>query len=183
MIHTRDYAAKETAMRVAQAMVSAAITAPKGHGIDNLLAVIVDGEDKDVLANHMRDIYNETGADFFKRDAGCVDVSQCVVLLATKDDPILLDNCGYCGFKDCAENRVAGANCAFNVTDLGIAVGSAVSVAADNRVDARVFFSAGQAALRMGIWEDDVRVCYGIPLSITSKSIFFDRDPGAVLVK
>lgn len=182
MIYKREYATKETVMRVAQAMVTAAVTAPKGHGIDNLLAVIVDGEDKAVLANHMRDIYKETGADFFNRDAGCVDASECVVLLATKDDPILLDNCGYCGLKDCAENRAAGASCAFNVTDLGIAVGSAVSIAADNRVDARVFFSAGKAALRMGIFDDDVRVCYGIPLSATSKSIFFDRDPGAVLL-
>lgn len=183
MIYKRDYAAKETVMRVAQAMVAAAVTAPKGHGLDNLLAAIVDGEDKAVLANHMRDIYEETGADFFKRDAGCVDASDCVVLLATKDEPILLEDCGYCGLANCAENRAAGASCAFNVTDLGIAIGSAVSVAADNRIDSRVFFSAGKAALRMGLFDKSVRVCYGIPLSATTKSIFFDRDPGAVLVK
>lgn len=181
MIQKRDDAAKEAAMKTAQAMIAAAVTAPKGHGLDNLLAVVVDGPEKDELANHMRAIYEETGADFFKRDAGCVDASHCVVLLATKDDPILLDNCGYCGFPNCAANREAGASCAFNVTDLGIAVGSAVSISADNRIDTRVMFSAGKAALRMGIFGDDVRVCYGIPLSTYSKSNFFDRDPGAVI--
>lgn len=181
MIITRDEAAREAAMKTAQAMVAAAVTAPKGHGIDNLLAAIVTGEEKDRLAGHMRDIYKETGADFFNRDAGCVDASHCVVLLATKDEPILLDNCGYCGHPDCAANRAAGASCAFNVTDLGIAVGSAVSVSADNRIDTRVMFSAGKAALRMGIFDESVRVCYGIPLSTYSKSNFFDREPGAVL--
>lgn len=181
MIQEREDAAKEAAMNTARAMVAAAVTAPKGHGIDNLLAVIVDGEEKAELANHMREIYRETGADFFNRDAGCVDASHCVVLLATKDDPILLDNCGYCGHPDCAANRAAGASCAFNITDLGIAVGSAVSLSADNRIDTRVMFSAGKAALRMDLWGDDVRVCYGIPLSTCAKSNFFDRDPSAVL--
>lgn len=75
-----------------------------------------------------------------------------------------------------------GANCAFNITDLGIAVGSAAAVAGDNRIDNRVFYSAGKGALRMGCFSKEVRVCYGIPLSTSSKSIFFDRDPGAVLV-
>jgi uncharacterized ferredoxin-like protein len=67
------------------------------------------------------------------------------------------------------------------VTDLGIAVGSAVSVAADHRIDNRVMFSVGRAALKLGLLPDDVVNCYGIPLSISSKSIFFDRGPGAVI--
>lgn len=181
MIQTREDAAKEAAMRVAQDMVAAAVTAPKGHGLDNLLAVIVDGKEKDELANHMRAIYDEFGEEFFNRDAGCVDASHCVVLLATKDEPTLLNNCAYCGLPDCAANREVGASCALNVTDLGIAVGSAVSIAADNRIDNRILFSAGKAAIRMGIFGDGVKVCYGIPLSTYSKSNFFDRDPGAVL--
>ena len=69
----------------------------------------------------------------------------------------------------------AGANYAFNNTDLGIAVGSAVSVAADNRIDNRVLFSAGKAAVRSGFMSETVRVCYGIPLATASKSIFYDR--------
>ena len=86
-----------------------------------------------------------------------------------------------CGFENCAAMMKAGANCAFNVTDLGIAVGSAVSVAANHHIDNRVMYSIGRAAIRAGVFKKDVRVCYGIPLSVSSKSIFFDREPGAVL--
>ena len=69
----------------------------------------------------------------------------------------------------------AGANCAFNITDLGIAIGSAVSVAADNRIDNRILFSAGKAAVRSGFMSETVRGCYGIPLATASKSVFYDR--------
>ena len=111
-----------------------------------------------------------------------VDASQCVVLIGVRSEPFGMDHCGMCGFKNCGEMAKAGANCAFNITDLGIAIGSAVSVAADNRIDNRVLYSAGQAALRMNCFPSDVRVCFGIPLSTTSKSIFFDRDPNHVML-
>lgn len=183
MIQERDAAVKEAVMRVGQQMLTAAVTAPKAHGDDHIEVFLLSGEEKDVLAKHMLDIYEETGADFFKRDAGNVKASECVVILAAKNEPILLGDCGFCGFENCGKMSAAGANCAFNVTDLGIAIGSAVSVAADNRVDSRVMFSAGKAALRMDFLDPSVRVCYGIPLSATTKSIFYDRDPGSVLVK
>ena len=35
--------------------------------------------------------------------------------------------------------------------------------------------------LELGLLPDKIRVCYGIPLNATSKSIYFDRNPGAVL--
>ena len=183
MIHSRNDVIKDAVARVAQQMLTAAVTAPKAHGDDHIEVFIVDGEDKDLLSGHMRDIYKETGADFFNRDAGNVDGSDCVLIIAVRNEPIHLDNCGYCGFANCGELAAAGGNCAFNISDLGIAVGSAVSVAADNRVDSRVMFSAGQAALRMGFLDPSVRVCYGIPISATTKSIYYDRAPGSVLVK
>ena len=175
MIQKRDDAAREAALDVAKKMVAAALTAPKGCGVDDVDAVILTGEDKDVLAKHMRDIADETGEDFYARDAGNVDNSACVVLIWAKDNPLQLTNCSLCGFEDCRTNRAAGAVCAFNITDAGIAVGSAVSVAADSRIDNRVLFSAGKGAARMGLFGKEVRVCYGIPLSVSSKSVFFDR--------
>ena len=75
----------------------------------------------------------------------------------------------------------AGGRCAINVSDLGIAVGSAVSVACDMRVDNRVMYSIGKAVTLMDLFPEDVEVCYGIPLSISSKSIFFDRGAGDIL--
>ncbi len=182
MITGRNESAKATVLRVAEEMLTAAVTAPKAHGWDFLEGHILSGDDLKVLAGHMRDIYRETGADFFDRDAGNVENSECVLILGIRNDPIHLEHCGYCGFADCADMAAAGANCAFNVTDLGIAIGSAVSIAADHRIDNRVMFSAGQAALRMGFLEPSVRVCYGIPLSAGPKSIYFDRAPGSVLI-
>lgn len=175
MIQTREDAARLAALDTANKMVAAALTAPKACGVDDVGAAILTGVDKDVLAKHMRDIADETGEDFYARDARNVDNSHAVVLIWAKDEPILLTNCALCGFPDCSANRTAGADCAFNVTDLGIAVGSAVSVASDNRIDNRVMFSAGKAAKRMEIFGGEVKVCYGIPLSTSSKSIFFDR--------
>jgi uncharacterized ferredoxin-like protein len=58
--------------------------------------------------------------------------------------------------------------------DVGIALGSAVSVAADHRVDTRIMFTIGKAALTLGFL-DGVYQAYGLPLSATGKSPFFDR--------
>lgn len=175
-------AEKRAAFFVADLMAAAARTAPKGCGVDNIEVIILDGEEKDKLAEHMREIAKETGAEFFNRDAGNVDNSHCIVLIGIKDNPLGLESCGLCGFENCGMMRKAGANCTFNITDLGIAVGSAASIAGDNRIDNRVFYSAGKAAVATGVFPEDVRVAYGIPLSTTSKSIFFDREPGCVLV-
>lgn len=182
MIYKSEDAEKRSTFVVADKMIAAAKTAPKGCGEDKVVSLILDGNDKAILSAHMRDIAKETGADFFNRDANNVDNSHCVVMIGVINDPLGLDNCGMCGFENCGEMAKAGANCAFNVTDLGIAVGSAVSIAADNRIDNRVLFSAGQAALRMGCFPSKVRVCFGIPLSTSSKSIYFDRDPDNVMV-
>ena len=95
------------------------------------------------------------------------------MLIACKERPYGLKGCGLCGFENCAEMKKAGAICAFNLSDLGIAVGSAV--------DNRVMYSAGRGAMELEMLPGNVRVCYGIPLNATSKSIFFDRNPGAVL--
>ena len=69
----------------------------------------------------------------------------------------------------------AGGTCSFNAGDLGIAVGSAVSRAADLRIDNRIMYSAGKAALELGFLGSEVAIAYGIPLSVSGKSPFFDR--------
>ena len=181
MIYNSMEAEKKAAYQVAELMMAAARTAPKGCGVDNLVAIMIDGEEKDQLANQMRKIAEETGEDFFARDGRNVDASTVVVVLGIKGNPLGLNNCSYCGFEDCVATVKAGANCAFNVTDLGIAVGSAVSVAADHRFDNRVMFSAGKAAMALKYLPENVRVAYGIPLSTSGKSIFFDRNTASCI--
>ena len=173
---------KVAALDVAHKMVAAAKTAPKGCGVDKIIAFILDGEEKYQLCAEMKKMANLPDLGFFERDANNINSSHCIVIIGVVNTPLGLKNCGFCGFPNCADSVKAGSLCAFNTTDLGIALGSAVSIAADNRIDSRIMFSAGKAALSLGIFEENVKICYGIPLSTSSKSIFFDRDPGSVLL-
>jgi uncharacterized ferredoxin-like protein len=176
MIYTSDEMEKAAAFETAKLMCAAARTAPKGRGLDNIKTLVLDGDDKDGLSAEMRRIDAEcNGEGPFGRDAGNLDASDYVVLIGAVNGKRGLKLCGLCGFANCAASAAAGANCIFDISDLGIAVGSAVSVAADRRVDNRVMFSAGYAAARLGLFPKNVRVAYGIPVSVTGKSIYFDR--------
>ena len=79
-----------------------------------------------------------------------------------------------CGFSNCAEKNMHPKHpCVFNSGDLGIAIGSAVSVAMDNRVDNRIMYTVGQALPELGVFGNEIRIIYGIPLSISEKNPFF----------
>jgi len=70
----------------------------------------------------------------------------------------------------------SGPNCSVRMTDLGIALGSAVKAAQVHNVDNRIMYSAGTAALDLGLLGKDCSVAFAIPLSVTGKNIFFDRE-------
>jgi uncharacterized ferredoxin-like protein len=165
-------------MNVANAMCAAARTAPKACRIDHLDTAILTGGDKDALAGEMRKIgvsLGEKGA-FFSRDAGNVDSAQAVVLIGAKYLPRGLGAmCRLCGFSDCEESAKAGAACVFTAMNLGIALGSAVSLAADARIDNRMMFTIGQAAVSLGLL-GEYKMVIGIPLSVSGKTPFFDRE-------
>jgi len=160
---------------IATFMCTAARTAPKARGIDNIVTGLVDKEDKQKIVDMMRQIAKDFDNDTFARDADGVEKSQILVLIGTKIGPINLKLCGLCGFSNCVECVEKGAICIFNPGDLGIAVGSAVAVAADNRVDNRIMYTAGFAAVKLKLLGEEVKIAYGIPLSATGKNIFFDR--------
>jgi uncharacterized ferredoxin-like protein len=164
---------------VANAICAAARTAPKACGIDHLDTAILTGEDKDALAAEMRKIgesFAEEGKHFL-RDADNVNASRAIVLVGAKYSPRALNAiCKLCGFADCAACVKAGGACVFTAMDLGIALGSAVAIAADARVDNRLMFTAGQAAASLGLL-GEYKMIVGIPLSVSGKSPFFDRAP------
>ncbi|WP_378955167.1 ferredoxin domain-containing protein [Pelosinus sp. sgz500959] len=161
--------------RIADLMCVAARTAPKAKGVDNLVTLIVNGQDKEQLSAEMRRIAQESGMDFFQRDANCIDKAALVVLLGQKVKPMGVKPCGFCGYADCSECAQGTGRCAISIGDLGIALGSAVDAAASYHADNRVMFSIGKAAVNLGLLGAEVNVAYGIPLSITGKSPFFDR--------
>lgn len=165
----------ETVFEVAKKMAVAARTAPKGRGIDNLVISIVKKEG----IRQISDKIKEMGKDgklpgFFLRDAENILSASAMLLLGTKIKPMNLSPCGLCGFPDC-EGKNENVPCAFNTGDLGIAVGSAASVAMDNRIDNRIMYTVGIAALEMKLLGEEVKVVWAIPLSASGKNPFFDR--------
>ncbi len=156
-------------------MCTAARTAPKAKGIDNIVTALVDKQDKQKLVDTMREIAADFNNETFARDAEAVEKCPILVLIGTKLSPINLRLCGLCGFKDCVQCVEKGGLCIFNPGDLGIAVGSAVSVAANHRVDNRIMYTVGFTAVKLKLLGEEVKIAYGIPLSATGKNPFFDR--------
>ena len=174
MIYTSKTTEKNAAMQVAALMSAAARTAPKACGVDAIETLVLDGEEKDKVSAVMREIGRELDQSFYIRDADGVDASHLVVLIGVNPRPRML-NCKLCGVEDCRTAHKSKISCALAVNDLGIAVGSAAATAMDCRMDNRILFSAGMAARRLGLFPDKVSVCFGIPLAITGKNVFFDR--------
>lgn len=173
MVYDERDIRKAQALDIAQKMVVAARTAPKGKGVDVVECAVVDGDDLETLARTMEAIGQERGHQFFLRDANCVRKSLCVALVGTRTKLQGL-NCGYCGFPTCSE-KPQEAPCEVNSVDVGIALGAAVSRAQAFGVDTRIMFSAGLAAQQLGLLGEGVGQVYAIPVSISSKSPFFDR--------
>lgn len=156
----------EQVLQVAQQMMTAARTAPKGKGVDIIEVAMVTESNIRILSDTMKQMYEDNGFKFFLRDADNILQAECVVLIGTRSLPQGLD-CGHCGYEHCGD-RKKGVPCAINSVDVGIAIGSACSVAADHRVDTRVMFSAGLAAQQLD-WLDGCTQVYAIPVSASSK--------------
>lgn len=179
MILSSEQAERAALMNTAQAMCAAARTAPKAKGEDNILCCILTQEDKESLAQEMEHLGEALSYGFFLRDAQNVRESEAVVLIGTRyGERGLGAGCSRCGFDGCSACAQAGAICVYPPLDLGIALGAAVSVAADHRIDNRIMFSIGRAANALGLLEG-APLIMGIPLSVSGKSPFFDRKPKA----
>jgi len=161
---------------VAQLMCIAARTAPKVGGFDNIVTSVITGEDKDKIVETMKIIGKETDMYPYLINAEDVDDSELIVLIGMKSVRYGLKGCNFCGFSGCKKNKEAGAVCAMAIVTLGIAVGSALSVAGRNHVDNRVMFTIGKAALRLNLLDNEVKIAFGIPLSVKGKNIYFDKE-------
>ena len=173
IINERD-TRTERLLQVANEMMTAARTAPKGKGFDIIEVVLVTGETIKQLSEAMIEYSEKTGLKFVLRDSANILHAEAIVLIGTKQQIHNL-NCGYCGFETCEEKqKQLRVPCAINSVDVGIAIGSACSVAADRRVDSRVMFSVGRVAQEIGLMPGCSNI-YGIPISCSSKNPFFDR--------
>ena len=163
------------ALQVAALMVAAARTAPKTRGIDNIrINAILDEPTRQKLVAKMREIAVKENRPGFARDAGNIENAPAVVVIGVEPNPVGL-NCGFCGQPTCEELENNDGVCAFNSIDLGIATASAAEVAGRLHADNRVMYSIGRASLEMGLLGPKVTQALGIPLSVTGKNPFFDR--------
>lgn len=171
---------KDTVRMVGELMAVAARTAPKAVGKDFIEVMMLSDSERIALGNDMVLVGKERGIQGFERDGQNVLDSDAVLLVGLLPHKGVGLNCGACGYASCEEfNGMArsgdfeGPNCAIRLLDLGIALGSAAKIASELNVDSRVMYRVGVSAKRLKM--SGSRICHGIPLSATGKSIFFDR--------
>jgi len=88
IIHEKDIR-NEVLRRTAEKMMTAARTAPKAKGIDNLVISIAEGDTISLLSEKMKELVKEgKGPDYFVRDAENILSSSIIVLIGTKIKPI-----------------------------------------------------------------------------------------------
>ena len=153
-------------------MMTAARTAPKGKGIDIIEIAVVDGSDIHTLSAKTHELGIQNGLKFFLRDAENILSAEAVLLIGTHQKVQGL-NCNHCGFPTC-DDKPELVPCAINTVDVGIAIGSACSMASDLRLDTRIMFSVGYAAQALD-WLEGCKLVFAIPVSASSKNPFFDR--------
>ncbi len=166
---------------VAQLMAISATTAPKSKGENFVQTKLLQGEVLKELAGAMFAYGQRTKKKDFDRDSKSIRQSEAVLLIGLKNANVLGLDCGACGFADCKtfqkqkkeSGEFVGPTCAYRLLDMGIALGSAVKTAGILNVDNRIMYRVGVAVRQMNIvdWE----FVMGIPLSVTGKSIYFDR--------
>lgn len=162
----------EQVLRGVRQMMTAARTAPKAKGIDIIEMALVADADLIQLADKLESMGKESGKESFLRDSDNIRHAEAVMIIGTRQQTMGL-NCAYCGSPTCF-SKPEDTPCAINSIDLGIAIGSACATAADLRLDTRVMFSGGLAAQRLG-WLGESKSLIAIPVSASSKNMFFDR--------
>ncbi|HSR10495.1 MAG TPA: DUF2148 domain-containing protein [Thermodesulfobacteriota bacterium] len=184
-----EQAEQEAVVTVGKLIMAAVTTAPKTRGVNAVTSLLVQGKEKEKLAKAMEahgkgKAFN---ADIFLRDAKNVRQSAAVLLIGVKGTmpkrPEKPFNCGSCGFRTCGDfirarkqkrgEDFIGPTCIFQAVDLGVASGVAAKMAAELNIDNRLMYTAGAAAMELGLLDADMII--GLPLSVSGKNIFFDR--------
>jgi len=176
MIYDSKTAETQALQDIANKMCVAARTAPKAHGTDHILTCVITGEDLLAVADEMDRLGREHDVEaLFSRDARNVRDSDALVVIGSIYSQRGVKFCRYCGFDGCADCAKKDGVCVYDTVDLGIALGSAVAIAADFHADNRIFYTAGKAVLSLGLLGKDAKIAFGIPISAWGKSPYFDK--------
>lgn len=177
---------KEVTEMAVKLMAASARTAPKAGGKDFLeIVVITKDEDLKKIAGSMKSYApRSTNEAYWLRDASNIENSQALLLVGLAKPVTAGYDCGACGYPACGEfekNRkltdkemgYSGPHCVMRMIDIGVALSSAAKTASILNVDNRVQQRVGAAARALGFIKSEVVM--GIPVSITGKSIYYDR--------
>ncbi|MBS1112052.1 MAG: hypothetical protein H6Q95_344 [Nitrospirae bacterium] len=181
---------KEVAEMVVKLMAASARTAPKAGGKDFLEIIAVTNEEfLKKIADAMKEYApKSTNEAYWLRDASNIKNSQALLLVGLSKPVTAGYDCGACGYPTCGEfakNRqlkekemgYTGPHCVMRMMDIGVALSSAAKTASIHNVDNRIQQRVGAAAKAIGLIKSEVVL--GIPISITGKSIYYDRQTPA----
>ena len=177
---------KEVAEMAVKLMAASARTAPKAGGKDFLeIVVIATDEDLKKIVEAMKEYApRSTNEAYWLRDASNIENSQALLLIGLSKPVTAGYDCGGCGYATCAEFSqtrelkekemgYTGPHCVMRMIDIGVALSSAAKTASLLNVDNRVQQRVGATAKALGLIKGEVVM--GIPVSITGKSIYYDR--------
>lgn len=177
---------KQTIETVINLMAASAITAPKAGGKNCLeIVAITDPDDLNSIAQEMRKYaHNSSKENYWHRDAANTENCQGVLLIGLAGPVTAGYDCGGCGYATCKEFEdsrelkdftmgYTGPHCIMRMMDIGVALSSAAKQASLLNIDNRVQQRVGAAARALGYINCEVAM--GIPISISGKSIFYDR--------
>lgn len=177
---------KEAADMVVNLMAVSARTAPKAGGKDFLeIEIIIKEDDLKRIADSMEEYApKSTNEPYWLRDASNIKNSQALLLVGLKKPVTAGYDCGGCGYPTCKEFEkqrqmqekemgYTGPHCVMRIMDIGVALSSAAKTASILNVDNRVQQRVGAAARALGYIKGEVVM--GIPVSVSGKSIYYDR--------
>ena len=174
MLREEDFI-KKAIEQAGVSMLARAKTAPKAKGADTLEYILLEKEDFPLLLEETVRQAHDHDIPFFIRDAKNLEKSDMLLLIGCINETRHVPNCGFCGYIDCEENKKNNGRCIYPAVDLGIAVGSALSLGQSLGVDTRVMMSLGKAAMSLNYFQKPVVAVIALPLSMSEKSVYFDR--------
>ena len=174
----------------ARLILASGTTSPRVGGVGECTIHIIDDEcDIEDLCQRIEGMAEENkGWGFFKRDATILrdaDAILIVTSLRSLTDPSDI-NCNMCGKLTCDYLReeeklpkepgiaFTGPLCIFRANNIAYAVDGMISQARNLGIDYGVYWSAGAAAMQMGILPRDAGFALAVAISVTEKSPFRD---------
>jgi len=181
---------REAVKIAARLLLASGTTSPRVGGVGECTIHLVEDECaiEDLCQAVERMSSEGKGWEFFKRDAQMLrdaDTVMIVTSLRCRTDPADT-NCNMCGKLICEYLKEAerlpdepgvaypGPLCIFRANNISYAVDGIVSQARNLGIDYGVYWSAGAAAMRMGLVPKNTGFALAVGISVTEKSPFRD---------